>query len=101
MKNTRYHSGIGMSPYQAFFGMKPRLGLKNLNLDKEVTDDIWTEEDLEAMLQIQGSPVEYQIGGEAPPSLRTVVNHVLEQDHAEGEVAVQDETEDQAANQAA
>ena len=54
------------------------------------------------MLQIEGSPVEYQIGVEAPPSLRTVVNHVLEQDHAEGEVVVQVETdEDQGANQAA
>ena len=44
MKNTRYHRGLGMSPYEAFFGVKPRLGLANLNLDKEVTDEIWTEE---------------------------------------------------------
>ena len=53
------------------------------------------------MLQIEGSPVEYQIGVEAPPSLRTVVNHVLEQDHAEAEVVVQDKTdEDQGVSQA-
>ena len=29
---------------ESFFGKKPRLGLANLNLDKEVTDEIWTEE---------------------------------------------------------
>ena len=77
MKNTRHHRGIGMSPYQAFFGMKPRLGLGNLNLDKEVTDSIWTEEDLETMLQIESFPVEYQIGVQTGSSpTRTVINHV-------------------------
>ena len=53
MKNTRYHRGIGMSPYEAFFGMKPRLSLANLNLDKEVTDEIWTEEQLNEVLEIE------------------------------------------------
>ena len=99
MKNTRHHRGIGMSPYQAFFGMKPRLGLGNLNLDKEVTDNIWTEEDLETMLQIESSPVEYQIGvqtGGASP--RTVVNHVRIQ---EEEVVEEDTGENQAANKPA
>ena len=38
MKNTRFHRGIGMTPYEAFLGMKPRMGLQNLNIDKEVTD---------------------------------------------------------------
>ena len=26
MKNTRFHWGIGMTPYKFFLGMKPRMG---------------------------------------------------------------------------
>ena len=40
MKNTRFHRGIGMTPYEAFLGMKPRMGLQNINIDKEVTENI-------------------------------------------------------------
>ena len=94
MKNTRHHRGIGQSPYQAFFGMKPRMGLANLNLDKEVTNEIWTEEDLDAALQVENSPVEYQIGVRAPSIGRTVVSHVQEQ----GEVLEAPVDDDAAAN---
>ena len=41
--------------------MKPRLGLANINLDKEVTDEIWTEEQLKEVLEIEEAPIEYQI----------------------------------------
>ena len=44
MKYTCYHRGIGMSRYEAFFGVQPRLGLANLKLDKEVTNEIWIED---------------------------------------------------------
>ena len=42
--------GIGRSPYEALFGTKPRNGIKNLNIEKEVTDHINTEEDLNKIL---------------------------------------------------
>ena len=66
--------------------MKPRLGLANLNLDKEVTDEIWTEEQLNEALEIEETPIEYQI--EAPGS-RNVINLVQDQVStlAEGELA--------------
>ena len=88
MKNTRYHRRIGMSPYEAFFGMKPRLGLANLNLDKEVTDQIWTEEQLNEVLE--EAPIEYQI--EAPGS-RYVIDIVQDQVSAVAEGEVADEIE--------
>ena len=66
--------------------MKPRLGLANLNLDKEVTDEIWTEEQLNEVLEIEEAPIEYQIEA---PGLRNVINLVQDQVStlAEGELA--------------
>ena len=71
---------------ESFFGMKPRLGLANLNLDKEVTDEIWTEEQLNEVLEIEETPIEYQIEA---PGLRNVINLVQDQVStlAEGELA--------------
>ena len=42
-----------MTPYEAFFGMKPWMGLQNLNLDKEVTENIWYEEELITILEME------------------------------------------------
>ena len=39
-KNIRHHSGIGRSPYEAFYGQKP----------EEIKAKIFTEEDLEEAL---------------------------------------------------
>ena len=66
--------------------MKPRLGLANLNLDKEVTDEIWTEEQLNEVLEIEETPIEYQFEA---PGLRNVINLVQDQVStlAEGELA--------------
>ena len=63
-----------------------RLGLANLNLDKEVTDEIWTEEQLNEVLEIEETPIEYQIEA---PGLRNVINLVQDQVStlAEGELA--------------
>ena len=71
---------------ESFFGMKPRLGFANLNLDKEVTDEIWTEEQLNEVLEIEEAPIEYQIEA---PGLRNVINLVQDQVStlAEGELA--------------
>ena len=63
-----------------------RLGLANLNLDKEVTDEIWTEEQLNEVLEIEETPIEYQFEA---PGLRNVINLVQDQVStlAEGELA--------------
>ena len=53
MKNTRFHRGIGMTPYNFFLGMKPRIGLQNINLDKEVTENIWYEEESVMILEME------------------------------------------------
>ena len=63
--------------------MKPRLGLANLNLDKEVTDEIWTEEQLNEVLEIEETPIEYQIDA---PGLRNVINLVQDQVSTRGRV---------------
>ena len=48
-KNTRHHTGIGRSPFKAMFGMDPMMGIESLGLEKELTSDLETEEQLEAM----------------------------------------------------
>ena len=63
--------------------MKPRLGLANLNLHKEVTDEIWTEEQLNEVLEIEETPIEYQIEA---PGLRNVINLVQDQVSTRGRV---------------
>ena len=58
-KNTRYHSGIGRSPFKAMFGREPMFGLDSLNLPGEVFKDVETENDLLAALghgAVPGSP---------------------------------------------
>lgn len=46
-KNTRHHSGIGRSPYEAFYGQKPQLGVAAYNLPEEAQSNLLTEEQLE------------------------------------------------------
>ena len=36
-----------------FLGMKPRIGLQNINLDKEVTENIWYEEESVMILEME------------------------------------------------
>ena len=48
-KNTRHHTGIGKSPFKAVFGINPIMGIESLGLEKELTSDPETEEQLEAM----------------------------------------------------
>ncbi|XP_060854887.1 KRAB-A domain-containing protein 2-like [Metopolophium dirhodum] len=40
MKNRALHSGIKMSPYEALFGCKVKVGLSTSNLPKEVVDNL-------------------------------------------------------------
>ena len=48
-KNTRFHTGIGRSPFKAMFGTDPVMGVEALGLEKELTEGIETEEQLEQM----------------------------------------------------
>ena len=46
-----------MSPYEAFFGMKPKMGLKDFNLNNHIIANIHSEEDLENILQMDQSNI--------------------------------------------
>lgn len=46
MKNRALHSGITISPYEALFGWKVKVGLSTSNLPKEVIDNLENEEQL-------------------------------------------------------
>ena len=48
-KNSRHHAGIGRSPYRAWYGVNPRMGLEHMELDKDLLTGVNTEEDLEKM----------------------------------------------------
>ncbi|XP_072156847.1 KRAB-A domain-containing protein 2-like [Bemisia tabaci] len=50
MKNRAYHAGIRMSPYEALFGMKPRVGLTTSSLTPDMLANVETEEQLEELL---------------------------------------------------
>ena len=45
MKITRFHRGIGRTPYEALFGGKPHAGLVSMNLGK-LEDGVSAEEQL-------------------------------------------------------
>jgi hypothetical protein len=47
MKNRVLHSGIKMSPYEALFGWKVKIGLSTSKLLKEVIDNLENEEQLQ------------------------------------------------------
>ena len=49
-KNARHHTGIGRSPFMAHLGFEAQLGVQTLNLDKEITNGIMTEEELSQIL---------------------------------------------------
>ena len=50
-KNTSAHRGIGMSPYEALFGNKAKVGLHGSQLPKELLKTLATEEDLISLLK--------------------------------------------------
>ncbi|KAI4478054.1 hypothetical protein M0804_012245 [Polistes exclamans] len=52
IKNKTYHSGIKKSPYEALFGIKPKIGLtSSLPKEIEILQDIRTEEELEKIIE--------------------------------------------------
>ncbi|KAK7605083.1 hypothetical protein V9T40_006941 [Parthenolecanium corni] len=51
MKNRSLHSGIKRSPYEAMFGVTPKVGLSDAPLPESVLCTLKTEEDLEMALE--------------------------------------------------
>ena len=51
-KNTRFHSGIGRTPYEAMYGQKARLGVDANSVPEEVLDGMQTEEQLAEALGV-------------------------------------------------
>ncbi|KAK4321405.1 hypothetical protein Pmani_007775 [Petrolisthes manimaculis] len=45
-KNTRFHSGIGRTPYEAMYGEKAHLGISAVNIPEEIMEGMETEEQL-------------------------------------------------------
>jgi hypothetical protein len=46
-KNSCHHQGIKRSPYNAMFGMDPKLGLKDCRLPPAIVDKITNEDELQ------------------------------------------------------
>ena len=55
-KNTRFHAGIGRTPYEAMFGEKPHLGITATNLPEDIEKGLETEEQLAEALAGNNSP---------------------------------------------
>ncbi|KAK9686696.1 hypothetical protein QE152_g36999 [Popillia japonica] len=51
-KNTSYHKVIGRTPYNALFGVDPKVGFSSVNLPKDLLDPIENEDDLVQLLEI-------------------------------------------------
>ena len=51
MKNSAYHFGIKMAPYEALFGVPPKVGLSTSALPKEILQVLTTEEDLKKAIE--------------------------------------------------
>lgn len=55
-KNMTYHTGLGMTPYEATFGVKPRLGVSGYFPPNFLAKDkIYPEEEIEEFLQQNSS----------------------------------------------
>lgn len=61
MKNRAYHSGIKMSPYEALFGCKIKIGLNTSNLPHDVISTIENEEQLAELITEQSQNVENEV----------------------------------------
>jgi Integrase zinc binding domain len=61
MKNRAYHSGIKMSPYEALFGCKIKIGLNTSNLPHDVISTIESEEQLAKLITEQPQEINSNI----------------------------------------
>lgn len=51
--NTTFHNAIRMTPYEAVFGQKPRVGISSLPLSKELLASLHDEEELMRALEVR------------------------------------------------
>jgi len=64
MKNRAYCSGIKMSPYEALFGCKIKIGLNTSNLQHDVISTIENEEQLAKLITEQSQNVENEVSAD-------------------------------------
>ncbi|XP_008188988.1 KRAB-A domain-containing protein 2-like [Acyrthosiphon pisum] len=64
MKNRAYHSGIKMSPYEALFGCKIKIGLNTSNLPHYVISTIENEEQLAELITEQATEINSNVENE-------------------------------------
>ncbi|XP_060848294.1 KRAB-A domain-containing protein 2-like isoform X2 [Rhopalosiphum padi] len=84
MKNRAYHSGIKMSPYEALFGCKIKIGLNTSNLPHDVISTIENEEQLAELITEQSQKVENEVSADT--------EHITEQpQNIENEVSADTE----------
>ena len=60
MKNSSHHTGIGMSPFKAMFGVEAKVGVRPSTLPNEVIDMIETEQDLLRTCQPEDTSAEHR-----------------------------------------
>ena len=60
MKNSSHHTGTGMSPFKAMFGVEAKVGLRSSTLPNEVIDMIETEQDLLRTCQPEDTSAEHR-----------------------------------------
>ena len=60
MKNSSHHTGIGMSPFKAMFGVEAKVGLRSSTLPNEGIDMTETEEDLLRTCQPEDTNAEHR-----------------------------------------
>ncbi|XP_068203585.1 KRAB-A domain-containing protein 2-like [Palaemon carinicauda] len=64
-KNTRFHSGIGRTPYEAMYGEKAHLGISTVNIPEKIMEGMETEEQLvEALCLVNEEDQNVEQGGE-------------------------------------
>ncbi|KAI6648407.1 hypothetical protein LOD99_14085 [Oopsacas minuta] len=62
--NTRLHTGIGRTPYEAVFGIRPQLGVVSTNLTIDAASILDTEEQLEEILNSEEEYSKQQMLGQ-------------------------------------
>ena len=64
-KNTRFHSGIGRTHYEAMYGQKARLGIAAANIPEEIMAGMETEKQLAEALCLPNEEEQEERGAES------------------------------------
>ncbi|XP_060856078.1 KRAB-A domain-containing protein 2-like [Metopolophium dirhodum] len=91
MKNRAYHSGIKMSPCEAIFGCKIKIGLNTSNLPHDVISMIENKEQLAELITEQSQNIENEVSADT--------EHITEQpQNIENEVSETEKITEQPQN---